>query len=90
MPKRVKKPSSTRLPEDVNQRMRRIVELTTQGPSEFKEQLSEYMKKLGRKGGRKSGRTRTQWLSKEDRVRIASDAAKARWAKEARKKKDEG
>lgn len=78
------------LPKDVNQRTHRFVELTTQGREDarttFKSQLSEYMTKLGKKGGKVSGETRKQWLPEEDRIRIASLAAKARWEK-ARKKK---
>jgi len=88
MPKRVKKPVRKRTsPADVNQHAAALVALTTQEPSGFKEQLSEYMRKLGRKGGRKSGRTRREWLPKEDRIRVASIAAKAMWAK---RKKREG
>jgi len=88
MPKRVKKTEQV----DPNQWAKQLVERTTMGderPLDFKEQLSAYMRELGRKGGRKSGKTRRQWLSKDDRIRVASEAAKARWAK-VRKKKGKG
>lgn len=42
--------------------------------------ISEYMAKLGAKGGKKSGAKRMQ-MPEEQRKKIASDAAKARWAK---------
>jgi hypothetical protein len=42
-----------------------------------KKELSEYFKKLGRKGAK----TRMQKVSPEERKRIASQAANARWAK---------
>jgi hypothetical protein len=84
MPKRVKKPVPKRLPSDINQLARALVEQTTQEPKPFKEQLSDYMRRLGRRGGKKSGQTRKEWLSKDERVRIASLAARARWAKRKR------
>jgi hypothetical protein len=37
---------------------------------------------LGRKGGLKSGKARMEKISPDERRRIASDAARARWAKE--------
>jgi hypothetical protein len=90
MPKPVRK-RKTAPSRDVNQWARQLVEQTTgedqpeSRSSDFKEQLSEYMRKMGRKGGRKSGQTRREWLPKEDRVRVASQAAKARWAKAKKK-----
>jgi hypothetical protein len=41
---------------------------------------------LGRLGGLKGGKARAEKLSPEDRKRIASDAAKARWAKKKEEK----
>jgi hypothetical protein len=42
--------------------------------------ISAYMAKLGKKGGKVSGAKRME-MPEEQRKRIASDAAKARWAK---------
>jgi hypothetical protein len=41
-----------------------------------KKELSEYFRKLGRKGAK----ARLQKVSPEERQRIASEAAKARWS----------
>jgi hypothetical protein len=88
MPKRVKKSRRKRtLSKDVNQRAAALVALTTGEPTDFRGQLSEYMRQLGKKGGRKSGRTRKDWLPLEDRRRVASIAAKARWKKAREKEK---
>ena len=48
--------------------------------------ISEYMAKLGKKGGKASGAKRMVNLTDAQRKKIASGAAKARWAQRAVKK----
>lgn len=43
--------------------------------------LSEYMAAIGRKGGKIGGKRRLKTMTKEQRRKIASKAAKARWKK---------
>lgn len=50
------------------------------GADTFKEQLSDYMSRLGRKGGKISGAKRME-MPVEQRREIASKAAQAMWAK---------
>ena len=49
--------------------------------------LSEYFRQLGRKGGPKGGKARAQKMTAEQRSESARKAVKARWAKEAKRKK---
>jgi len=88
MPKRKSKP---RL--DTVQNARRVV-LESVGESiddakkeaaSSRELISQVMAEMGRKGGRIGGKRRLETLSSRRRRQIASEAAKARWAK---KKKD--
>lgn len=46
-----------------------------------KKQTSKYMTEIGRKGGKIGGKRRLLTMSTEERSRIASIAAKARWNK---------
>jgi len=46
-----------------------------------KKQTSSYMTEIGRKGGKIGGKRRLVTMSPEERSRIASLAAKARWKK---------
>ena len=48
--------------------------------------LSTYMAEIGRKGGKVGGKRRLQTMSPAARKRVASKAAKARWAKAKRQK----
>lgn len=75
--------------EDALQAAARIVEQVTGQPIQKKKtELSEKERKLrsqaasilGKLGGSKGGKARAASLSPEDRARIASDAAKKRWA----------
>jgi hypothetical protein len=43
--------------------------------------ISEYMAVIGRKGGKIGGKRRLTTLTKEQRKRIATNAARARWQK---------
>jgi hypothetical protein len=43
--------------------------------------LSKYMAEIGRKGGRIGGKKRLETMSASARKRVATKAAKARWAK---------
>jgi hypothetical protein len=43
--------------------------------------ISEYMAAIGRKGGKIGGKRRLTTLTKEERKRIATNAARARWQK---------
>ncbi len=70
---------SSKLPKDPNQLAAEIVRLSTEGaePSSVK----EYLAQIGRKGGLEGGKARAKKLSAEERSKIASKAAKSRWAK---------
>jgi len=46
-----------------------------------KRQASKYMTEIGRKGGKIGGKRRLVTMNPEERSRIASIAAKARWKK---------
>lgn len=48
--------------------------------------LSRYMKALGQRGGKISGARRMTNLSDEQRQEIAAKAARARWAKQNKKR----
>ena len=79
-------PKRSSIIEDVNQTVRRIVDLATGNP--INEDLSPIAHEknpaavaLGRLGGLKGGRARAEKLSARKRKKIASDAAKARWSK---------
>ena len=83
MPKR-----SSKLPRDPNQLAARIVATSTgQEPPAQTETLPPAKEKnpaavaLGKLGGMKGGKARAEKLTPEDRARIASQAAKSRWAK---------
>lgn len=71
MPKR----SSIKRPRDANQLARSIVDLAT-GQAEEKP-----VNESKRKGGLKGGKARAQVLTPDQRAKIASTAAQARWKK---------
>ena len=50
-------------------------------PPKVTANISEYMAAIGRKGGKIGGKRRLITLSKEERKRIATSAARARWQK---------
>jgi hypothetical protein len=84
MPKR----SSKKLPRDVNQLAKAIVERATgEKPPEPVEERSPESRAaalLGRKGGLKGGKARAVKLSEERKTEIARNAAKKRWAKRSK------
>jgi len=87
MPKRLKNKA---LPKDANRLAHHVVRLTTHQDDEAMpappEGLSEYMRALGRRGGKISGAKRMTNLSDAEREAIALKAARARWAKQAKKR----
>lgn len=68
----------TKLPADLSQRAKMIVDIAT---GEKEVPPSSYMAKIGRKGGQKGGPARAAALSAEERSKIAKKAAAARWGK---------
>jgi hypothetical protein len=91
MPKPVKKKRNP--PRDVNQWARRMVDQTTaERETEVVQPiapaaLSAYMSAIGTKGGKIGGKRRLETLTDERRSEIASQAARAMWAKRKRTKK---
>jgi hypothetical protein len=82
MPKPLKKGPR---PKDANQLAHLVVRLST-GDDEAPvpkqpKGLSAYMAAIGKRGGQTSGARRMTNLTKEQRVAIASKAARAMWAK---------
>lgn len=80
MPKRIK--HSGKL-SDVNQLAHRLVQVSTteseDNPSPSTA-ISDYMATIGRKGGKIGGKRRLDTLTDKQRKKIATNAAKARWA----------
>ena len=80
-------------PRDPNQLAKWIVDRSTAEPvEEIKEiivpdkpaspvDLSAYMAAMGRKGGQIGGKRRLKTMTKEQRRKVATKAAKTRWAK---------
>jgi hypothetical protein len=87
MPKR----TSTKRPTDINQLAGFLVRQTTEDKpfvarAEIKKQLvpkavSRVMAQMGSRGGKIGGKMRLVKMTAERRSQVASDAAKARWAK---------
>lgn len=48
--------------------------------------ISQVMAEMGRKGGRIGGKRRLETMSSRERSLVAKKAAKARWAKAAKKR----
>lgn len=70
--------SHPKRPRDPNQLAKMIVDLTIGNEAETEPNVKQ---QAGRLGGLKGGKARAQKLSKARRVKIAKDAAKARWSK---------
>lgn len=85
MPKRIKHRPKTKRPRDINQLAHFLVEQSTMVPGvaappiPVPANISKYMAEIGRKGGQIGGKRRLSTLTKKERKRIASAAAKARW-----------
>ena len=80
MPKR-----SSKLPRDLNQRAKSIVDMITGEAPKSAPPLDEGKNSaavaLGRLGGLKGGKARAKSLTKAQRSEIAKRAARARWKK---------
>lgn len=73
-----------KMPRDVNERAKRILEIVTGDAPEEKPQddgKDPAAVALGRKGGLKGGKARAKSMTKEQRSEIARVAAQARWKK---------
>ena len=69
-----------RLPRDVNQRAKAILDLVTGEASPQPEpQKDPIQVESGRRGGQKGGKARAEALTPERRAEIARNAAAARW-----------
>ena len=78
MPKRIRK----QRPADPSQWAYQIVKESVQDePPTPAAQVSKVMAEMGRKGGKIGGKRRLTTLTKEERKRIATNAARARWKK---------
>ena len=90
MPKRSSKP---KLPADVNQRSRAIVDYLTRDrdaevqaasaapePEAIPDPIREAARALGKRGGLKGGKARAAGMTPERRSEIAKNAAAKRWA----------
>jgi hypothetical protein len=75
--------SSKPLPKDPNKLAYEIMRISTEEPEPQKErsEISKYLSEIGRKGGLKGGPERAKRLSKKERIKIAREAARARWGK---------
>lgn len=85
MPKRI-----SRRPSDVNQAAFQMVQESTQTeddklPASAKSEISRVMAEMGRKGGQIGGKRRLETMTKKQRSKIASLAAKARWRAEKKR-----
>lgn len=69
-----------KLPTDINQKSKRIVDILT-GSVEKPREKDAAAVELGRKGGLKGGVARAESLTKEERSKAATKAAEARWKK---------
>jgi hypothetical protein len=84
MPKRISRPS------DVNQAAHLMVERSTAEPEivppakTSRSEISRIMAEMGRKGGKIGGKRRLKTMTKAERSKIATKAAKARWKKDKR------
>ncbi len=83
MPKRTsKKQVKVKKPKDINILAKDIVDKTTKEPSNgILRKKNPAAVALGRLGGLKGGKARAARLTKEQRIDIASKAARIRWGK---------
>jgi hypothetical protein len=80
MPKRTSKPKL-----DAVQNARRVVDITIEESEMSMTVVSQVMAQMGRKGGRIGGKRRLETMTDEERRKVASDAAKARWSKKRKR-----
>jgi hypothetical protein len=76
--------SSTKLPNDPNQRAIEVVAMSLE-QSDAAESIRDYLSAIGRKGGLKGGKARAKKLSASKRSAIARNAAKAMWLNRRKK-----
>ncbi|HMC87003.1 MAG TPA: hypothetical protein VKI61_15860 [Chitinophagaceae bacterium] len=69
----------SKLPVDVNQKAKKIVDLLT-GDEPEQDEVKNAAAILGRKGGLKGGKARAESLTAKKRTEIAKKAAAARWS----------
>jgi hypothetical protein len=77
MPKRL----STKRPSDPSQWAYQIVKESTDESNFTRAQISKVMSEMGRRGGKIGGKRRLETLTREERSKLASNAAKKRWEK---------
>jgi hypothetical protein len=95
MPKRSSNGRPKRPPAlDVVQNARRVVlesigalDDDTTSPPAHPSLISQVMAEMGRRGGRIGGKRRLETMTSKERSAAAKAAAKARWAKHAKKRK---
>ncbi len=78
-------------PRDLNLLAKKIVDLATEGEPETpvpEDTRNPHAVALGRLGGKKGGKARADKLTPEQKSEIAKKAAKARWDKVKREKKE--
>jgi len=88
MPKRF---SKTDRPKDINQPADHLAQLPTAEPQPQKaiiaplasntSEISRVMAEMGRRGGQIGGKRRLETMTKAERRKVATKAAKARWKK---------
>ena len=71
----------SKLPADVNQKAKKIVDLLTGGEPVPQDAVKAAAAALGRLGGLKGGKARAESLTAKKRSEIAKKAAAARWHK---------
>jgi general stress protein YciG len=92
--RKLKTPAKPKRPTDPNraahamlaEHMARLEAEQPAAPLGFAAQYKAHMRKLGAKGGKASGAKRMENLTDEQRSGIALKAARARWAKAAKKR----
>ena len=92
-----KRSSKQKRPRDVNQLAKSVVDQATQAKSETPDQDAHWADDggknpaavaLGRLGGLKGGKARAEKLSESRRKSIARKAARARWSRRPKPKKE--
>jgi hypothetical protein len=93
MPKRISSAKSPRRPADINQIAFQLVRDSTEDRqpealpkrAPVSKAVSRIMAQMGSRGGKIGGKMRLLKMTPEQRSQVASDAAKARWAKKKSK-----
>ena len=77
MPKRLSK----KRPADLSEWAHQIVQESVDEERLTRNQISRVMAAMGRRGGKIGGKRRLETMTREERSKIASNAAKKRWEK---------